>query len=256
MTSVSNTSGHPTGSAPQLRPRQLRFVDEYLVDLNATQAAIRAGYAPSSADVEGPRLLGNHRIAAAIQAAQIARQERTQISTDEVVRRLWELFQVDVRSIVRIEKDPCRYCWGADHREPAETPGGGEGRATSLVPSLAVNAEANAHQGAMASDPRGGPDPTCPGCHGRGLDHLVVTPSGQLDAASARMIASIKQTRHGIEVKLHDQLGPTKLLMQHLGLLTRRVEHDIGDGFADALERGRLRAKQNERAARSGPRDA
>lgn len=52
--------------AAGLTPRQLKFVQEYLVDLNGRQAAIRAGYAPGSADVEGSRLLVNAKIARAI----------------------------------------------------------------------------------------------------------------------------------------------------------------------------------------------
>lgn len=44
-----------------LTPKQQRFVAEYLVDMNATQAAIRAGYSQKTADVQGPRLFGNVR---------------------------------------------------------------------------------------------------------------------------------------------------------------------------------------------------
>ncbi len=51
-----------------LTARQERFVDEYLADLNATQAAIRAGYSARSAHVEGSRLLTNAKVAAAISA--------------------------------------------------------------------------------------------------------------------------------------------------------------------------------------------
>ena len=42
-----------------MTPRQLRFVDEYLVDLNATQAAMRAGYSGRTANEQGARLLAN-----------------------------------------------------------------------------------------------------------------------------------------------------------------------------------------------------
>ncbi len=42
-----------------LTPKQARFVEEYLIDLNATQAAIRAGYSAKTAEVQGSRLLGN-----------------------------------------------------------------------------------------------------------------------------------------------------------------------------------------------------
>ena len=68
-----------------LTPRQRRFADEYLVDLNATQAAIRAGYSAKTAEVQGPRLLGNVRIAEAIELAQKARAVRTGITQDRVL---------------------------------------------------------------------------------------------------------------------------------------------------------------------------
>lgn len=70
----------------QLTPRQKRFTEEYLKDLNATQAAIRAGYAANSADVEGVRLLGNAKVAEVISQLQKARSERTEITTDMVVK--------------------------------------------------------------------------------------------------------------------------------------------------------------------------
>jgi hypothetical protein len=71
-----------------MTPRQRRFVDEYLVDLNATQAAIRAGYSTHTAEQQGPRLLGNAEIAQAVGAAQQARSERVQITQDDVLRGL------------------------------------------------------------------------------------------------------------------------------------------------------------------------
>ena len=72
----------------KMTPRQQRFVDEYLLDLNATQAAIRAGYSARTAEQQGPRLLGNAGVAAAIQAAQEARSERVHITQDDVLRGL------------------------------------------------------------------------------------------------------------------------------------------------------------------------
>jgi phage terminase small subunit len=65
-----------------MTPRQQRFVEEYLVDLNATQAAIRAGYSARTANEQGARLLANASVAAAIQAAQQARSDRMQITHD------------------------------------------------------------------------------------------------------------------------------------------------------------------------------
>ena len=76
----------PTGL--NLTPKQQRFVDEYLIDLNATQAAIRAGYSPKTANEQGARLLVNVSISAAIKEAQQERQKRTLVTQDDVIRGL------------------------------------------------------------------------------------------------------------------------------------------------------------------------
>lgn len=82
-----------------LTPRQARFVDEYLLDLNATKAAIRAGYAPKAAQPVSSRLLSNAIVARAIAIAQAARAERTDIQQDRVLRVAAELLFVPLPNI-------------------------------------------------------------------------------------------------------------------------------------------------------------
>lgn len=72
----------------RLTEKQKRFVEEYLVDLNATQAAIRAGYAEKTARSIGQENLTKPDIQAAIQNAISARSERTEITQDMVLREL------------------------------------------------------------------------------------------------------------------------------------------------------------------------
>lgn len=74
-----------------LIPKQQRFVDEYLIDLNATQAAIRAGYSAKTAQEQGSRLLSNVMVAGAIaerQGKRLATSELTAARVLEEVRRL------------------------------------------------------------------------------------------------------------------------------------------------------------------------
>ena len=71
-----------------LTAKQERFVQEYLVDLNATQAAIRAGYSVRTARAIGQENLTKPDIQAAIQAALRDRQTRTEITQDTVVEEL------------------------------------------------------------------------------------------------------------------------------------------------------------------------
>jgi phage terminase small subunit len=70
-----------------LTAKQARFVAEYLRDLNATQAAIRAGYSPNVANRIGSRLLTNVVIAAAIAEAQKEQHQRLALTADEVRER-------------------------------------------------------------------------------------------------------------------------------------------------------------------------
>lgn len=74
--------------AARLTDKQQRFVAEYLIDLNATQAAIRAGYSAKNADKIGSQLLGKTRVSEAIQAEKTARSERTEITQDYVIKKL------------------------------------------------------------------------------------------------------------------------------------------------------------------------
>ncbi|MFT8418466.1 MAG: terminase small subunit [Acetobacter sp.] len=82
-----------------LTPKQARFVEEYLVDLNATQAALRAGYSPKTAREQASRLLSNVNVSEAISEAQKARSTRTEITQDRVLRELAKLGFGDIRDI-------------------------------------------------------------------------------------------------------------------------------------------------------------
>ncbi len=81
----------------KLSPRQLRFVAEYVVEPNATQAAIKAGFSAKSAEVTGFRLLRNPKIASEIEAARIKLEVRTEITADRVLKELALLAFSDVQ---------------------------------------------------------------------------------------------------------------------------------------------------------------
>ena len=77
--------------AAKLTAKQQQFIAEYLIDLNATAAAVRAGYAKGSAEVEGHRLLRNANIAKEIASKRLERSSRTQITADYVLGKLQEV---------------------------------------------------------------------------------------------------------------------------------------------------------------------
>jgi len=83
-----------------LKGKQARFVEEYLKDLNATQAAIRAEYSVKTAYSQGQRLLKKVEVQKAIEEANKARSERTKIDSDYVLHRLAEIDRMDVLDIL------------------------------------------------------------------------------------------------------------------------------------------------------------
>lgn len=83
-----------------LTAKQQRFVVEYLFNLNATQAAIRAGYAAKGAKDQAYQLMQRPVIAAAIKEAMEARNQRTQVDADYVLNRLTEIDQMDLLDIL------------------------------------------------------------------------------------------------------------------------------------------------------------
>jgi phage terminase small subunit len=83
----------------KLSPKQARFVEEYLVDLNATQAALRAGYSAQAAMAIGYENLRKPQIHAAIADAQRARSLRTSITADRVLVEIARLAFADITKL-------------------------------------------------------------------------------------------------------------------------------------------------------------
>lgn len=83
-----------------LNPRQLFFVEEYLVDLNGKEAAIRAGYARDAAAVRAAKLLRREAVRQAVAAAMAARAERTGITPERVLDEYTAIAFANIRHFV------------------------------------------------------------------------------------------------------------------------------------------------------------
>jgi len=88
---------------PKLNGKQKAFVEEYLVDLNATQAAIRAGYSKKTAAAMGAENLRKPQIAQAIAKAKKSRSERTQVDADWLLKRLADEAEADLADLYNDE---------------------------------------------------------------------------------------------------------------------------------------------------------
>ena len=88
------------GTAKELTEQQQRFVNEYLIDLNATQAAIRAGYSTKTAAQTGYKLCHKSSVSDAIARAMADRSKRTGITQDRVLRELGRIAFLDPSDVL------------------------------------------------------------------------------------------------------------------------------------------------------------
>lgn len=97
----------------KLTPRQKLFIEEYLQSWNASDAARKAGYT-GAANMTGPRLLANDSIKAAIKA----RMAEKTIQTDEVLKRLTDMAQINISDFIT---ETTRYFYDKDGNQTGET---------------------------------------------------------------------------------------------------------------------------------------
>lgn len=107
----------------ELRGRRARFCREYVLDLNGTQAAIRAGYSPKTAGSQAYDLLKKPEIRAEIGSLERVAAEKLEIEHHDMLKRYWDIATGDVNDLVRIERRCCRHCHGEDHEYQWKTKG-------------------------------------------------------------------------------------------------------------------------------------
>ena len=203
--------------SPGLEPRQQRFVDEYLLDLNATQAAIRAGYSEKTARQMGAENLSKPAIQAAIAQAQQERAERTGITADRALREAWNVATADARELVQVKVGCCRYCYGEGNRYQRTV--GEMNRDREAWAEKKDNAPADFDEkGGIGYDPLRMPFADCPECGGDGQSRVVLGDTRYLSPAAVSLYAGAKQTKDGIEVKMHDRGAALEKVFKHLGL--------------------------------------
>lgn len=92
--------------ARKLTPKQKLFVEEYLIDLNATQAAIRAGYSERTAYRIGAELLQKTSVQEKLQERMAERAKRTEITQDFVLKELYEIAKANGSDFAKVIEKP------------------------------------------------------------------------------------------------------------------------------------------------------
>lgn len=172
-----------------LTDKQKKFCEEYLVDLNATQAAIRAGYKSPNAYQIGAENLRKPQIQQFLHEKMQERSKRTEITADFVLKELAAIASTKITDVVNVYNRP-----------------------TQMDDGTVIN-----------------------------VPYVAVKNTDELTEAQKSAIASIKQTRNGVEIKMHDKVGTLKLIGDHLGMFNPVKDANIeyeSDGFIEALREG------------------
>lgn len=190
----------------EMNPKQAQFVREYLIDLNATQAAIRAGYSAKTAYSQGERLLKHVEVAKAIADAKEERAVRTDISADMVLRELLKIATADMADVTD---------WGVKEIAIGFDESGKKLRQEDIGDATVVQY----------------------------VDAPFVTPINRddLPADVRSAVAEVKLTREGFSIKMHDKIGALTLIGRHLAMWTDKVEVSADEATAKLLAEARKR---------------
>ncbi|WP_089528500.1 terminase small subunit [Pantoea ananatis] len=206
-----------------LSEQQIRFVEQYLIDLNRTAAYKRAGYKGegNTAYVNASRMLRNAKVGQAVRDAMDARAKRTQISQDAVLQWWWDIATADATQLTELHRYCCRYCWGFGHNYQWRDMVEFEEKRLEAVERK--QREPN-DSGGFGYDAMIDPNPDCPRCNGLGLSRPVFHDTRDATGAARRLFAGIKEGKFGLEIITRNQDEALKMVAQHLGMLKSKTE--------------------------------
>lgn len=233
----------PARSPDQKRPRldetnckptarMLRFVDEYLKDLHGTRAATAAGFSAKCAGSAAHKILKNPAIIELVEAGKARIAKEAQVDQTRIVRQLELESNASVNDLMQYRRNPCRHCYGKDHRyqfTPAEMELAQERHEYALLEMKAQGIivpcakMAFDEKGGLGYDPRKPPNPDCPECFGDGKGEVFVKDTRHLDERTASIYGGVSYGKDGLKAIAKDQNTARKLLMQHTGMLDRKL---------------------------------
>ena len=200
---------------------------EYLTDLNATQAAIRAGYAKAGAKVTAHKLLTNANVAAEIARQSQDRFRRLRINADDLIERAALILRADPRALAGYHIGPCRYCWGADHAYQWKTQ---REYRDALVQASADGKPEPSSAGGFGFRADGHPNPDCPECCGFGIPRAVFADTRSLSNEAAILFEGVEETRDGVRMKIASKEKAFDILARVYRLFVSHHEHAGKDG--------------------------
>lgn len=199
--------------------RQQKFVNEYCIDLNATQAAIRAGYSEANPSEIGYQLLQKPSVLEAIAERQADIAAAAGVTAEAVLRKWWEIATADHNELAQVRRVNCRHCYGVGN--------GYQWTQIEYSDAVAVAVRdgkpAPDGMGGFGFDPNGEPHPDCTECGGDGVEVVRVADTRKLKGAARRLYAGVKMTNAGPQVLTNDQGAALVNLARCMGMFKDNI---------------------------------
>ena len=226
----------------ELNAKQTRFVEEYLIDLNGAQAAIRAGYSERTAKEHASRLLTNDNVKTLLQKRMTERAHKTEITQERVLERLWMIATADPNELVEYRRECCRHCFGVSHMYQWV-----DEEELAVALTEAEDPDKVSDLGGFGYDSSIMPHPKCPQCGGNGKGRVHAHDTRNLSKAAGTLYAGVKVGKDGLQVMMHDQLAALDKVARHLGMFKDKLDltFDVSEGLADRMAKARERAAKN-----------
>ncbi|EIZ2107413.1 terminase small subunit [Salmonella enterica] len=192
--------------------QQALFAELVASGKNLIEAYRLAGYQGegNAAYVTASQLLRNPKVYRAIRWLRDKRQRRLALTEDEIIHQLSAIASADPNEISQIRRVNCRYCWGHNHKYQWR--------------------DMDEYHGVLENDPEGGkpeyggigffesavPNPECPRCGGEGIPDIHFADTTLIDGPARWLIAGVRQTMNGLEVKIASQEAARRELLRIL----------------------------------------
>ena len=207
-----------------LTPQETRWVEEFLIDLDAPQAALRVGLTAK----QGKALLNSPRIQHAVSLAKRRRANRLQLYGEDVLRR-WDLLaRTSVNELVEVRRVNCRHCNGEDNDYQFTKNELNEARRKHELDALRYP---NNPEFARPFDIKGGPgynqtappSEDCPECNGLGVPLVLLKDTRNLSEGANLLYDGIKTGPGGaIELKVRSRQWAEEMVARHIGMFNDR----------------------------------
>lgn len=200
--------------------KQRKFVNEYCVDENAAQAAIRAGYAEGSACMAGSRLLKEPKIKRAVEDRMREVAIAAGATPEWVVSQWVQIASADPNDLVQIRRSCCRHCHGYGHKYQWT-----EGEYTLAVDKAVSEGKTPPDgMGGFGFNQQADPHPECPKCGGAGIERVYMSDSRKLTGAARLLYSGAEKTRSGIKISMRDRDAALNNIARYLGMMVEKKE--------------------------------